>query len=67
MGYFFGDKALIALAERTAAGGESAAGVAVVDFESIAFFPTRGGRRALGSDEAYCIYKGRKLLAAFNR
>jgi hypothetical protein len=66
MGYFFGDKALIAAAERPAEQGESIAGVAVADFDNTLFFPERGGRRSLGPDEAYCIYKGRKLLKAFN-
>jgi len=61
MGYFFGDKALIATARR----GE-VRGVGVVDFHEILFFPERTGRRSLGVREAYCIYKGRKLLRAFN-
>ncbi len=62
MGYFFGDKALVALVQR-----EGVAGVAVADFNDTVFFPARHSRRPLGVDEAYCIYKGRKLLAAFNR
>jgi hypothetical protein len=61
MGYFFGDKALVALAQR-----QGAAGVAVTDFQDTLFFPRRHAR-PLGPDEAYCIYKGRKLLATFNR
>jgi hypothetical protein len=60
MGYFFGDKALVATAER-----EGVPGVAVADFSDIAFFPQRSSR-ALGPAEAYCIYKGRKLLKSFN-
>ena len=60
MGYFFGEKALVALVER-----EQTAGVAVADFLEILFFPARG-RRPLGGREAYCIYKGRKLLRTFN-
>lgn len=61
MGYFFGDKALIATTER-----EDVPGVAVADFTEIAFFPERSARRPLGPAEAYCIYKGRKLLKTFN-
>jgi hypothetical protein len=60
MGYFFGDKALVAIASR----GE-VKGVAVVDFDEIVYFPERP-RRPLGVREAYSIYKGRKLLKAFN-
>jgi hypothetical protein len=62
MGYFFGDKALIVLAQR-----EGLAGVAIADFQETAFFPHRHSRRPLGPREAYSIYKGRKLLRSFNR
>jgi len=62
MGYFFGDKALVALAIH-----EQLLGVAVADFREIAFFPQRHSRRPLGPREAYNIYKGRKLLKSFNR
>ena len=61
IGYFFSDKALIALAQR-----EGVLGVAVADFQETSFFPRRVSR-PLGPEEVYCIYKGRKLLAAFNR
>jgi hypothetical protein len=61
MGYFFGDKALVATASR-----EGVAGIAVADFSDTLFFPHRHRRRPLGIEEAYCIYKGRKLLKAFN-
>jgi len=61
MGYFFGEKALVAAAQR-----EGVAGTAVADFKEIAFFPQRHSRRPIRAEEAYCIYKGRKLLAAFN-
>jgi hypothetical protein len=61
MGYFFGEKALVALARRG-----DVRGVAVVDFQDIAFFPQRHAQRSLGVREAYCIYKGRKLLKVFN-
>ena len=62
MGYFFSDKALVAACDR-----DGAPGVAIVDFEDISFFPARGGRRSVGPAEAYCIYKGRKLLTTFNQ
>jgi hypothetical protein len=62
MGYFFGEKVLIALAER-----QDVAGVAVADFKDTLFFPQRHSRRPIGVEEAYSIYKGRKLLRAFNR
>jgi hypothetical protein len=61
MGYFFGEKALVALAQR-----EGVPGIAVVDFQDTYFYPTRDSRRSLGVREAYCIYKGRKLLRTFN-
>jgi len=61
MGYFFGEKALVALVER-----KGTPGVAVVDFHDTLVFPQRGSR-PLGALEAYSIYKGRKLLKAFNR
>jgi hypothetical protein len=61
MGYFFGDKALVATATL-----EQLAGIAVADFRETAFFPQRHSRRPLGSREAYNIYKGRKLLRSFN-
>jgi hypothetical protein len=62
MGYFFGEKALVANAERQGVGG-----VAVIDFRDTLFFPVRNTRRPIGVEEAYSIYKGRKLLKAFNR
>lgn len=62
MGYFFGEKALLATARR-----EGAAGVAVADFDDILFYPARQPRRSIGIEEAYAIYKGRKLLRAFNQ
>ncbi len=62
MGYFFGEKALIAQASR-----ESISGIAIADFSDVSFFPIRNVRKALGPREAYSIYKGRKLLKTFNR
>jgi hypothetical protein len=62
MGYFFGDKALVVTAQR-----EAMTGIAVADFQEIAFFPQRHSRRPLGPAECYDLYKGRKLLRSFNR
>jgi hypothetical protein len=62
MGYFFGEKVLLAIVQR-----QEVAGVAVVDFKDTLFFPQRHSRRPIGIDESYSIYKGRKLLRAFNR
>jgi hypothetical protein len=62
MGYFFGQKALVVTAQR-----QTVAGIAVADFTDILFFPQHNTKRPLGPDEAYSIYKGRKLLKAFNR
>jgi hypothetical protein len=62
MGYFFGEKALVALARH---GG--LAGVAVVDFQEITFFPERHSQRPLEATECFSIYKGRRLLRSFNR
>jgi len=61
MGYFFGGKALVAGAERSGVGG-----IAVADFDEIAYFPRRHSRRPLGPAECYSIYKGRRLLKSFN-
>jgi hypothetical protein len=61
MGYFFDAKALTAFCTK-----EGLPGTAVVDFEEAHFYPARSERRAIGPREAYCIYKGRKLLRAFN-
>jgi len=61
MGYFFGDKALVTTAER-----EGVTGVAIADMEGTLFFPNKHRRRPLGTEEAYCIYKGRRLLKTFN-
>jgi hypothetical protein len=62
MGYFFGEKALIASVRR-----QDVSGIAVADFKDTYFFPQRHSRRPIGVDEAYSIYKGRKLLKVFNR
>jgi hypothetical protein len=62
MGYFFGSRALAARTEL-----QGIAGVAIADNADICFFPVRNARRPLGARECYAIYKGRQLLATFNR
>jgi hypothetical protein len=61
LGYFFGDRVLVAAAQR---GGVP--GYTVVDSNDIDWRPTAPRPRPRGPDEVYCIYKGRKLLKAFN-
>ena len=61
MGEFFGDKVLVACAEQGALSG-----VAVADARETTFFPARHTKRPIGVREAYCIYRGRRLLKAFN-
>lgn len=61
LGSFFGETVLVATARR-----DQTPGVAVVDAREVAFFPQRHSRRPLGVEECYSIYKGRKLLKAFN-
>jgi hypothetical protein len=41
-------------------------GIAVADQLQCAWWPRRGSLRPIDADVAYCIYKGRKLLRAFN-
>ena len=60
-GEFFGVKVLVAECSQA-----KLAGVAVVDADDILFFPARRVRRSIGIREAWCIYKGRKLLRTFN-
>lgn len=61
LGYFFGDQALVARAIR-----DGVAGIAVVDQNGIEWFPTSDQHHSLGAEEAFCIYKGRRLLRLFN-
>ncbi|MHB8864269.1 MAG: HEAT repeat domain-containing protein, partial [Pirellulaceae bacterium] len=61
LGYFFGDRVLVAHAAR-----EGTAGIAVVDLQVIEWYPTRTRHNAIGPYEAFCIYKGRRLLRTFN-
>jgi len=61
LGFFFGDKALVATAMC-----QGQPGVAVADQQHCLWWPRRGSPRPIDPDVAYCIYKGRKLLRAFN-
>ena len=60
-GEFFGVKSLVAECSQA-----KLAGVCVVDMDDILFFPARRPSRSIGAREAWCIYKGRKLLRTFN-
>jgi hypothetical protein len=62
LGFFLGDRLLVAKAMR-----DGIPGVAVVDDVQLHWYPLGVNRRPLGSQEAYCIHKGRKLLQTFNR
>jgi hypothetical protein len=61
LGHFFGEKALVAKATR-----EGQAGIAVATLDDVQWLNVQGRRRPLGPDEAYCLFKGRRLLRAFN-
>ncbi len=58
---FFGDRVLVAEAVRA-----GRAGVAVTDALQTTWLPRSANSRPPGGDEAYCIYKGRRLLRTFN-
>lgn len=61
LGSFFGDRVLVARATR-----QGGAGVAVVDAVQTFWLPRASNHRPPGPDEAYWIYKGRRLLRTFN-
>jgi len=61
IGSFFGDQVLIARATRG-----NVEGTAVVDAARIDWYQSTGRLRPLGPGEAFCIYKGRRLLSIFN-
>jgi hypothetical protein len=58
---FFGDRVLVAEAVQ-----EGQAGMAVADYVQTTWIPRTESSRPPGPDEAYCIYKGRRLLGSFN-
>lgn len=59
--YFLGTRMLVAEAQR-----EDRAGIGLADSQEILWYPASGRPRPIGPHEATCIYKGRKLLRAFN-
>lgn len=61
LGMFFGERILVARASR-----EGMPGVAVANHDEVLWCPATGRTRPLGPHEAYCLYKGRKLLRQFN-
>ncbi len=61
LGVFFGERTLVARANR-----EGLPGIAVASLAEVQWHPTPGRPRPLGPHEAYCLYKGRKLLRIFN-
>jgi hypothetical protein len=62
IGHFFSHDVPVAIASH---GPQP--GVLVVDGDDVLWFPQRGASRPMGPTEAYYLYKGRKILAAFNR
>jgi hypothetical protein len=58
---FFGDRVLVADAVH-----DGKPGVAVADYVQTTWIPRTDSSRPPGCDEAYCIYKGRRLLGSFN-
>lgn len=61
LGYFFGERALIAKATR-----DGVSGIAVADPSGTDWFPTTNQQHALRPEDAFSIYKGRRLLRLFN-
>ncbi|MEC8506923.1 MAG: HEAT repeat domain-containing protein, partial [Planctomycetota bacterium] len=60
-GLFFGDKTLVA-----DAGKLGKPGIAVTDRVDVFWFPAQQKERAFTAADVYSLYKGRKLLRAFN-
>jgi hypothetical protein len=61
LGFFFGERVLVAHAVY-----EGQPGIAVASQDEFVWLPARGSRRPPGPDEAICLFKGRRLLRAFN-
>jgi hypothetical protein len=61
LGFFMGDKALIARAVR-----DGQLGIAVATLDDVQWHSIQNRRRPLGAHEAWCMFKGRRLLRAFN-
>lgn len=62
LGFFFGERALIARATRNAQSG-----VVVAGPQHVEWWPNDPKRRGFGPDEAFAIFKGRRLLGVFNQ
>jgi len=61
-GSFLGDPVLVAVATQ-----DVTPGVVVADSNNIYWHPRSAGPRPLTADDVYNLYKGRKLMQAFNR
>lgn len=61
LGFFFGDPALVATVVY-----QGAPGVAIADHARCMWWPRRGSPWAINAEVAHCIYRGRRLLQAFN-
>ena len=61
LGVFFEYRVLVATADRN-----SAKGTLIIDEEGLQWYPVGNPNRPIGPDEAYAIYKGRRLLESFN-
>lgn len=60
LGFFFGQRALVARTQNNAVGG-----IVVMDADESVFVPCRG-QRPVGPADVYSIFKGRRLLRSFN-
>ena len=61
LGFFFGEIALVATARR-----QDTIGSAIADMQEIFWYPAVTGPRPIRPEDAYSIYKGRKLIQQFN-
>ncbi len=61
LGFMFGDIALVARVSN-----QNTEGISVADGQEIEFQPTVGRLRPFGPAETYFLYRGRKLIRAFN-
>ena len=61
LGFFFGDRVLSAEATR-----DGVSGIVVVDAADDVWFAQQNSQRPLTAQDAYNIYKGRRLIATFN-
>ncbi len=61
LGFFFGDRVLVASARH-----EGNEGMITVDAEDVVWHSSTTSVRPLGAHELWCWYKGKKLLSTFN-